>query len=131
MKTQYFDRQDVANPLNGMSITNLSELRSALESARGRPPFFVELIGDNGFKLLLGIGGNEGCAQFSSVAGAEPYLMAVSPDGDAEGERVFLIGDTASPVPKRYCFPHGIVEDIAATFVQTGQRKSDLTWEEI
>ena len=131
MKAQFFDRQDAANPLNGMSITNLFELRSALESVRGRPPFFAELIGDNGFKLLLGIGSDEGCAQFSSVDGAAPYLMAVSPNGEVEGEQVFLIGDTASPVPKRYCLPSGTVEDIAATFLQTGQHKSDVPWEEI
>ena len=131
MKVQFFDRQDAANSLNGMSITSLSEFHSALESARGRPPFFTELIGDNGFKLLLGIGGEEGCAQFSSVDGTAPYLMAVSLDKGEEGEQVFLIDDIASPVPKRYCLPNNIIEDIAATFLQTGQRRSDVPWEEI
>lgn len=132
MKAQFFDRQDVANPLNGTSITDLSELRNVLGSVRGRPPFFAELIGENGFKLLMGVGGAEGCVQFSSVDGAPPYLMAVAPnDGNSEGEQEFLIGDAASPVPKRYCLPHDAVEDIAAAFVQTGQRKADVPWEEI
>jgi hypothetical protein len=131
MRAQFFDRQDATNPLNGIRITTLSELRSALESSRGRPPFFAELIGENGFKLLLGVGGAEGCAQFSSVDGAPPYLMAVAPDGSAEGEQVFLIGDTASPVPKRYCLAYEAIESIAAAFLQTGQRLTEIPWEEI
>lgn len=131
MMAQFFDRQDIDNPLNGTSITKLSELRSALKSTRGRSPFFAELIGDNGFKLLLGIGSDEGCAQFSSVDGSPPYFMAVAPDGGEEGEKVFLIGDTASPVLKRYCLPYDAIEAIAETFLQIGRRKSDVVWEEI
>jgi len=132
MKAQFFDRQDTANPLNGTSIESFAELQSMLESVRNRPPFFAELIGDNGFKLLLGLGTNEGCVQFSSTDGAPPYLMAVAPNPrDSIGESEFLIGDTASPVPKRYCMPYEAVVHIAAAFLQTGQRKPDVHWEEI
>lgn len=132
MKVQFFDRQNAANPLNGGYVEDLAGLRNVLGSARDRPPFFAELIGDNGFKLLLGLGSTEGCVQFSSVDGAPPYLMAVTPSQrDSEGELEFLIGGTASPVPRRYCLPYGAVEDIAAVFVQNGGRKSDVSWEEI
>lgn len=130
MKAQFFDRQDVANAANGENIGSLLQLRQVLAGLRDREPFFAELIGDNGYKLLLGLGSTEGCAQFSSVDGAPPYLMAVG-EQHAEGELEFLIGDTATPVPKKYCLPRKVIEDIAAEFVDKGQRKSDVLWEEI
>lgn len=132
MRSQFFDRQDPRNPANGRVITNSEELRSVLAAVRRRPPFFGELIGDNGFKLLLGLGRNEGCAQFSSADGSAPYLMAVGPSlNHRDGEVSFLIGDTPTPVPGRYCLPYEAVVDIADVFVQTGRRKSDVSWEEI
>jgi hypothetical protein len=68
----------------------------------------------------------------SSADGAPPYLMAVAPGARiAEGELEFLIGGTASSVPKRYCLPHEAVADIAATFVQTEERMPDMRWEEV
>ncbi len=132
MKTEFFDRQDLANLANATTITSPKELRALLVSLRNRAPFFAELIGGNGFKLLLGLGGPVGCAQFSSADGEPPYYMAVSQDvtNDA-GEVSFLIGDTASPVPRRYCLPSDYVVRIAEHFLETGQRSRDLSWEEI
>jgi hypothetical protein len=132
MKTQFFDRQDPNNPANGRMVNNSAELRSILMAARKRHPFFAELIGENGFKLLLGLGGNQGSAQFSSVDGSPPYLMAIASDGDdADEASTFLISDTLTPVPKRYCLPYEAIMDIAEAFVQTGRQKPDIYWEEI
>ena len=128
MRVQFFDRQDTTNPFNRTIIQNISRLRSVLQRARGRSPHFVELISDNGSQLLLGLGGHEGCVQFS-ISGEPPYLMAVSDQPDSEGELEFLIDDTPSPVPRRYCLPYEAVREIAEAFVQTGQRKADAIWE--
>ena len=103
-----------------------------LASMRARPPFFAELICDNGYKLLLGLGASEGCVQFSSTEGDPPYLMAVADNAEAAiGDVEFLMGDTVTPVSRRYCLPYDVVADIAVVFVDTGNPKSDVHWEAI
>lgn len=132
MKTQFFDRQDPGNPMNGRAINDSMALLDVLKNVRDRPPFFAELIGDNGYKLLLGLAAAEGCVQFSAADGSPPYLMAVAPRAaESSGEISFLIGDTMSPVPKRYCLSLNQVVRIAAAFVETGIRSADVLWEEI
>ena len=132
MKTHFFDLLDNANPLNGTSIENLVEFQNMLESVRDRLPFIAELIGDNGFKLMFGLGARYGCVQFSSVNDDPPYLMTVNPNLlDSEGDVEFLCGGTPTPVDKRYCLPYDAFVEILAEFVQTGERKPDVLWEEI
>lgn len=132
MITRFFDRQDTESPLNGTRIDDPAELRRLLDGVRDRPPFFAELIGDNGFKLLLGIGAAGGCAQFSLADGSAPYWMAVAQDApDAGGEIEFLIGDTASPVPNRYFLPYETLVDVAADFVTSGERCPRVAWEQV
>lgn len=130
---QFFDRQEEANPLNGTSVRNSTELRHLLDRVRDREPFFAELIAENGFKLLLGIGASEACVQFSAADGSVPYLMAVARDAPsaAEGEVEFLIGNTASPVPKRFSLPYETMVEIAARFVDSGERHAGVAWEEV
>jgi Immunity protein Imm1 len=132
MKTHFFDLLDNANPLNGTSIENLVEFQNMLESVRDRLPFIAELIGDNGFKLTFVLGTTEGCVQFCSVELEPPYLMAVNSNlRDSEGEVEFLMGDTPTPVSKRYCLPLDAFVEIVAEFVQTGERKREVLWEEL
>lgn len=132
MISQFFDRQDPVNPMNGSRVGDPVELQRLLDGIRGRPPFFAELIGDNGFKLLLGIGDDGGCVQFSAADGSAPYLMALAEDpSNVEGEIEFLIGDTASAVPGRFFLPYEILVDVAATFVSSGERSSHVVWEEL
>jgi Immunity protein Imm1 len=57
--------------------------------------------------------------------------MAVGPEPDAEGEISFLAGGTLSPVPRRYALRHDDMVSIAEAFVRNGERKADVTWEEI
>ena len=132
MTAQFFDRQDPANPMNGATVRNSIELREMLGRLRGRQPFFAELIDENGFKLLLGIGASEGCVQFSATDGSAPYLMAVAKNAPrGAGEVEFLIGDTATPVPKRYCLPYDTMVAIAARFADSGQRDLGVDWEQV
>jgi hypothetical protein len=102
MKAHFFDLENDANPLNGTCIESSAELRNILESLHeslhDRPPFIAELIGDNGFKLMFGLGITEGFVQYSSVEDDPPYDAFV---------------------------------EILAEFVQTGQRKRDVHWEEL
>jgi hypothetical protein len=132
MRTRLYDRQNTADPTDGTLVESADQLRALLERFSTRPPFFLELIGDNGYKLLLGLGPDQCCAQFSAVDGSPPYLMAVASDAEVrEGDVEFLMGDTPSPVPMRYCLPRPALVEIAAEFIQSGGRKSTVTWEEI
>jgi hypothetical protein len=132
MKTHFFDLIDNANPLNGTGIENFAEFQNVLENVRDRLPFIAELIGDNGFKLTFVLGTMEACVQFCSVELEPPYLMAINPDlRDSEGEVEFLIGGTLTPVSKRYCLPYDAFVEIVEEYVQTGERKHDVLWEEL
>lgn len=43
-----------------------------------------------------------------------PYFLAVVPDAESlDGELEFLIGDTPTPVPKRYRLPCAAVAEVA------------------
>lgn len=134
MNTVFFDQQDKLNPLNGSSISAPDQVIELLKSLMYRPPFFCKLLGANGYHLLLGIGDQYGCAQYSSNNGMPPYMMAISDaeksnDGDEYVE--FLTGDTPTPISKRYCLTPEETRIIASHFVLTGQRYNGLKWEEI
>ena len=129
---QFFDRQDANNPRNGLIVRDEQEIQQILDASTGRPRFFAEIIGDNGFKLLIGIGGEVGCVQYSPTDGRTPYLMALSKENSADiGYEEFLIGGEASQVPRRFCMPRDAVAQIAKYFVRTGNRNPDVAWEEI
>ena len=82
--------------------------------------------------MLVGVGDPEGCAQYSLNDGSNPYLMAVADvreDSDCFVE--FLIGNEATPVPKRYCLPIETIKQITLYFIETGKRDPRVVWEEI
>jgi Immunity protein Imm1 len=132
MNVEFFDRQDDRNPLNGLIVDQQSRLLELLDQLRDSSPFFCELLGQNGHTVLLGIGGPRSCVQYSRTDGTPPYLMAVSPDPDVSKEFFeFLIADTPTPVPSRYCMLLDTVKDVAEHFQATGERSPMVSWEEI
>lgn len=132
MNVEFFDTQDERNPLNGLIVSEGSCLSELLDQLKDRPPFFCNLIGQDGHTVLLGIGGPRGCVQYSRTDGAPPYLMAISRDPEVSREFFeFLIGNTPSPVPSRYCPPFDTVKNIATYFQMTGERSPAVSWEEI
>ncbi|MEX0701314.1 MAG: Imm1 family immunity protein [Planctomycetales bacterium] len=132
MIARFFDRQDTANPLNGVTVPDERTLDEALDSLRKREPSFCELMGDNGFELLIGVGHDIGCVQYSAADGSLPYLIAVaSESANDDGYVEFLTADTPTPIPVRYCLPLRMIRAIAAEFVITGERSESVTWEEV
>jgi hypothetical protein len=108
------DCQDQTSSVNGLAVTNDEQLIQILDSLRSRKPFFAGLVRNNGCTLLIGIGEEVGCAQFSRSNGDPPYLMAVAPRQFAEHESVeFLAGNTPTPVPSRYILPFEKIKEIA------------------
>jgi hypothetical protein len=132
MKAVFNDMQDYSSSLDGAVVHDRQELFAVLDSARAREPFVCELEGDNGYKLMLGIGQEVGCVQYSPSNGDVPYLMALAPGDHGDDEYVeFLCGNTPSPIPLRNILPFEMVKEIAAHFVETGERWPGVAWEEI
>jgi Immunity protein Imm1 len=132
MKAVFSDMQDYSTSLDGATVRDRNELFAVMDSARDREPFVCELEGENGYKLMLGIGKDVGCVQYSPIDGDIPYLMALAPGNHYEGEYIeFLMGNTPSSIPRRNCLPLEMVKEIAAYFIETGGRWSAVSWEEV
>jgi hypothetical protein len=124
--------QDHSSPLDGATVHDRKELFAQLDSVRDREPFGCELVGENGYKLTLGIGKNIGFVQHSPADGNTPYLLAVAPEKVCDQESVeFLVGDTPTPIPQRFCLPFEMVQQIVGYFIDTGERSPVFSWEEI
>jgi hypothetical protein len=132
MRAVFNDMQDHSSPLDGETVQDRQKLFALLDIAPDREPFICELVGENGYKLTLGIGNAVGFVQHSPSSGDVPYLVAVGPERDKEQECAeFFAGDTATPVPLRYCLPFPMVKEIAGYFIETGERSPAVAWEEI
>ena len=133
MRALFFDRENENDPQNGTEIEYADHLTGILESARARTPFFAELVGENGYSLLLGIGAL-GCAQYSPSDGEAPFLMAVDPTATTtfeEGVLEFLAGGTLTPVAMRYALSFERIKEIAIHFLTDGTTSKSVTWESI
>jgi hypothetical protein len=134
MILRFFDRQDEKNPLNGSTCADSNSLLDRLRLLSSRPPFFCEIEGENGFKLLVGVGGKWSCIQHSAVDGSPPYLMAVPREPQFGVKEIeFLMGDTPTPVHRRYILRAELAEKVIAFFVETetGKKSELVDWEEI
>lgn len=132
MNVSFFDRQDPTNPCHGALVHGGEWLLHRLSELQRRPPSFCELEADNGFNLLLGIGKERGCAQYSAADGSPPYLMAIVEVADGDEEYMeFLTANTDTPIRQRYCLRIEQIKEIALAFLATGQRYEGVTWEEI
>jgi hypothetical protein len=132
MIVRILDQQNESSSINGLVVTSDEQLSEVLESARTRQPFFAGLIGENGYQLLIGIGGSFGCTQYSRSDGEPPYLVAVSPARIIGHDHIeFLAGNTPTPISSRYILPFEKVKEIASYFRATGTRSPDVSWEQI
>jgi hypothetical protein len=132
MKIQYRNQQDKSDPMNGAVIAEGGPLLELLNNRRSAPPFVARFSGDNGFKIMVGIGGDVGCVQYSRNDGVPPYLLAISVQRPMEkGHFEFLTGGTATPFRARNILSFDELKHIALHFLETGQRSDAVTWESI
>jgi hypothetical protein len=130
MNSVFHDHEDPANTLNGRGLTSSEAIR-LLRSLRTRDPFFCSFETNAG-TLLVGVGPDVGCVQFTPKAGGPPYLMAVNDSIGSSDEYVeFLSGGTPSPVPRRYSLPWPLLERIVTDVLDRGAIPNDAVWEEI
>lgn len=131
MNAVFYDEQNTPNPLNGTTVIDRAELFNVLLNLPETEPFFCKLEGANGYELLFGVGQEYGCAQYSRKDGEPPYLVAVATRTADETECLdFRFGNELTSVPKSRCLPIETVREIAAYFVETGNRSSITSWEE-
>lgn len=133
MMLTFFDMHDESNPQNGVAVHEPDSLLKMLDSFRDREPFFAELVGENGYKLTIGIG-SMGCVQHSRSDDEPPYLMAVENATEKRGSdelQEFLVGNYATEVPAHYLLPFKRVKEIAAYFQRTGERRPAVSWEDL
>jgi hypothetical protein len=81
MKIILHDFQDGSyDPFDGAQVDDPDTLLNILGQLQLRDPFILELEGDNGYRLIVGIGGPVSCIQHGSSDGEPPYTMAVMKD---------------------------------------------------
>jgi hypothetical protein len=132
MNAVFNDLQDYSSSLDGASVHNRQELFAVLDGARHREPFACELEGENGYKLTIGVGEEYGFVQHSRTDGDSPYLVAVAEGPSCREEYIdFLCGNTPSPISCRNVLTFEKVKEIAAHFIETGERDPAFSWEEI
>lgn len=132
MIVRYKNQQDDSDPMNNVAITSKRELSHLLQVRRNNSPFLARLSGDNGFEIMIGIGGDVGCAQYSCSDGSRPYLMAQSANPPLKGGDVeFLTANTPTPVPASEIISFEELEQIALHFLETGERSDIVCWEDL
>jgi hypothetical protein len=132
MIVQYRNNQDKSDPQHGALFAETKNLSDLLDNIRRRIPFIAELRGDNGFELVIGIGGNFSFVEHRRINGDLPYLMAVSvhPPID-DGEVEFLTANTLTPIRARYILRFEELKEIALYFLTAGERSDSVSWDAI
>lgn len=132
MKLRYANQQDKSDLMNGTIVTDAAKIARWLNDARTEKPHFVRLTADSGFELMVGVGRELGCVQYSRSDGDPPYLMALSSDCPVQsGGVAFLTANTPTPVPARNILSFDELRQIVFHFFETGKRSEKFTWEEI
>lgn len=130
MRVHYDNEQDDLDPMNRTVIGSSAQLLELLASRKNNAPFFVRLFGDNGFEIMIGVGGNVGCAQYSRSDGSPPCLMAVSSrPAMKRGCVEFLTANTPTPIAARYIIGFDEVKAIAIDFLKAGERSNVVSWQ--
>jgi hypothetical protein len=117
--------------VEAISISAEQELRQVLEGFRQRDPGLVELVSAAGDRLMIGVGGEHACAQFTEASGELPYLMARGPSDDYDSHIEFSCGGTPTPIPLAYILPFSKMVDIAVDFFLNEHLPDIIEWEEV
>ena len=132
MSVRYVNQQDERDPMNCTLIAGNEALSELLDKRRKNAPFIAELSADNGYQLMIGIGGGVSFAQYSRANGELPYLVALPLQPRVKSRYVeFLMNNTLTPIPGRYVLNFDEMKQIAVHFLETGDRSDAFAWEAI
>lgn len=131
MSAKFFDLQDESNPDNGTTVNDGASVKVLLMRNSSRAPFTCEIVYEDNFQLMIGLGPKLCCAQHSSIDGKSPYLVAyLESERMQTGEVEFLLSKSPTEILRRQCFPLNVLLDVAAFFVETGERSPIVLWED-
>jgi hypothetical protein len=129
------DFQDGSDdPYDGLHVDDSDILCDILDQLQLREPFILELEGDNGYRLTVGIGGpvQLHSTQFERWRAAlrdgrdERYPGTPEPEN-----RVLLSGGQGTEIRGSQCVPYAVLRSVATCFLQTGDRSTEVDWVEV
>jgi hypothetical protein len=124
--------QDKLDPNYGRALSSDDELISLLDHARNATPFIAEFCGAGDFHIVIGIGGDLGCVEYSRVDGTPPYLAAVSHRPSMKrGYIEFQRGGTPTPIGARNILRFDELKEVVLHFMRTGERSNTVSWREV
>lgn len=131
MSVKFFDLQDDENPDNGSPVTDGPGVRVLLTRNVRRPPITCKLVHEQQTELLIGLGASLCFVQHSSTDGSSPYLVAyLESERKKTGVAEFLITNSPTEIQLSQCIPLSILLEVAAYYVETGERSPAVLWEE-
>lgn len=128
MKVQFVDFSLERRPERTFQSTN--ELTSFLRQLQTEEPSAGELIGENGYKLTVGIDGDIAFAQYSSINGDPPYLVAQTRTIVNEKSHDFIVTGSSTEVDGKSCLPFSEFEKVVCDFMETGQKSPSVEWDD-
>jgi hypothetical protein len=132
MKVVYKNQQDGFDSMNGTVFSDGARLGQLLDERRRQPPFGARLSGDNGYELMIALGGKFGSVQYSRSDGSPPYVLAMSANPPMKNGGVeFFVGNTPTPFTARHIIRFAELKEIALHFLETGRCSNSVAWEEV
>lgn len=126
MKVQFVDFSLERRPERTFQSTN--ELTSFLRQLQTEEPSAGELIGENGYKLTVGIDGDIAFAQYSSINGDPPYMVAHASNIVSQKSHDFIVTGSPTEIDGECCLPFSEFEKVVCDFMETGQRSPSVEW---
>lgn len=115
------------------AVGSAEELDALLDRLTGEAessePFIVELVGDGGAALSMGIGRPLSVVNYVSASFDPPYFQSVGHAGN-EDELVFLYRGEWSEFPPQSAVPTEHARDALRRFLETEMRPDSIAWGE-
>lgn len=131
MSAKFFDLNDKNNPDNGTTVNDGASAQALLMRNSSRQPFTCEFVYEDRFQLMIGLSSTLCSAQHSATNGDSRYLVAyLEADREKTGEVEFMYNQSPTEFARNQCIPLAVLLDVAAYFVETGERSSIVQWED-
>lgn len=128
MKVEFHDYAVRKRPVK--TFDHASALIDFLRQCKTEEFASAELLGENGFRLVIGIDGDLAFAEYSSQDDEPPYLIALSPTVVVDGMHIFLVTNEGTEIHGRHCLAFPVFEEVVRHFIETGERTATVEWED-
>ena len=131
MSAKFLDLQNESNPDNGTIVHDGASAKALLIRNSSREPFTCQFVYDDEFQLMVGLGPDLCCAQYSATSGNSRYLVAyLESERMQAGEVEFLLNNSPTEILRKQCFPLKVLLEVAAYFVEKGKPSGIAQWED-